>query len=53
VSIDGGSATPTTQLCGNEHRAIVYHADSLTPGAHTLTLTVDGGTFGFDGLVVR
>jgi hypothetical protein len=53
VAIDGGSATPTTQLCGNEHRAIVYRADSLTPGAHTLTLTVDGGTFGFDGLVVR
>ncbi len=53
VAIDGGSATPTTQLCGNEHRAIVYRADSLTPGAHTLTLTVNGGTFGFDGLVVR
>ena len=53
VAIDGGSATPTTQLCGNERRAIVYRADSLTPGAHTLTLTVDGGTFGFDGLVVR
>jgi hypothetical protein len=52
VVIDGGSATPTTQLCGNEHRAIVFRADSLPPGAHTLTLTVEGGTFGFDGLVV-
>jgi hypothetical protein len=53
VAIDGGSATPVTQLCGNEHRAIVYRATSLTPGTHTLILTVDGGKFGFDGLVVR
>jgi hypothetical protein len=52
VAIDGGTAQPVAQLCGNEHRAIVFTAPvDATP--HVLTLTITGGTFGFDGIVVR
>jgi hypothetical protein len=52
VAIDGGAAQPVTQLCANEHRAIVFTAP-VDAGPHVLTLTVTGGTFGFDGIVVR
>jgi hypothetical protein len=53
VAIDGGTAQPAARLCGNEHRAVVFSApaDATTP--HVLTLTVTGGTFGLDGIVVR
>ena len=53
VAIDGGTAQPAAGLCGNEHRAVVFSApaDATTP--HVLTLTVTGGTFGLDGIVVR
>jgi hypothetical protein len=52
VAIDGGAAHPVTQLCGNEHRAIVFTAP-VDANPHVLTLTITGGTFGFDGIVVR
>jgi hypothetical protein len=52
VAIDGGAAQPVTQLCGNEHRAIVFTAP-VDANPHVLTLTITGGTFGFDGIVVR
>ena len=52
VAIDGGTAQPVTQLCGNEHRAIVFSAPS-DGASHVLTLTVTGGTFDLDGIVVR
>ncbi len=54
VVIDGVGAGQTTQLCDNEHRAVVFAASSLSRDQpHTLTLSVDGGAFGFDGLIVR
>jgi hypothetical protein len=53
VAIDGGTAQPVTQLCGNEHRAIVFSAPADPTASHVLTLTVTGGTFGLDGIVVR
>jgi hypothetical protein len=53
VAIDGGTAQPATQLCGNEHRAIVFSAPADATASHVLTLTVTGGTFSLDGIVVR
>ena len=53
VAIDGGAAQPVTQLCGNEHRAIVFSAPADETTSHVLTLTITGGTFGLDGIVVR
>jgi hypothetical protein len=53
VSIDGGTAQPVTQLCGNEHRAIVFSAPADATASHILTVTVTGGTFDLDGIVVR
>jgi hypothetical protein len=52
VAIDGGAAQPVAHLCANEHRAIVFTAP-VDASPHVLTLTVTGGTFGFDGIVVR
>jgi hypothetical protein len=52
VAIDGGTAQPVAQLCGNEHRAVVFTAP-VDASPHVLTLTIAGGTFGFDGIVVR
>ena len=52
VAIDGGAAQPVAQLCGNEHRAIVFTAP-VDANPHVLTVTITGGTFGFDGIVVR
>ena len=53
VAIDGGAAQPVSEPCGGEHRATVFTAavDPNTP--HTLVLSITGGTFGFDGIVVR
>jgi len=53
VAIDGAAAQPVTQLCGGEHRAIVFSAPADATASHVLTLTITGGTFGFDGIVVR
>lgn len=53
VTIDGGTAQPVAQLCGGEHRAIVFTAPVDPNASHVLTLTITGGTFGFDGIVVR
>ena len=53
VAIDGGTAQPAARLCGNEHRAIVFSAPADPTASHVLTLTVTGGTFGLDGIVVR
>ena len=50
-AIDAGTAQPVAKLCGNEHRAIVFTAP-VDANPHVLTLTVTGGTFGFDGIVV-
>ena len=52
VAIDGGAAQPVAQVCGNEHRAVVFTAP-VDASPHVLTLTITGGTFGFDGIVVR
>jgi len=52
VAIDGGAAQPVASLCGNEHRAVVFTAP-VDASPHFLTLTITGGTFGFDGIVVR
>jgi hypothetical protein len=53
VAIDGGTAQPAAHLCGNEHRAIVFSAPADPTASHVLTLTVTGGTFSLDGIVVR
>ena len=53
VAVDGGPAQPVAQLCGNEHRAIVFSAPADATTSHVLTLTVTGGTFDLDGIVVR
>ena len=53
VAIDGGTAQPAAQLCGSEHRAIVFSAPADATTSHVLTLTVTGGTFSLDGIVVR
>jgi hypothetical protein len=53
VAIDGGTAQPVAQLCAGDHRAIVFSAPADATSSHVLTLTVTGGTFGFDGIVVR
>jgi hypothetical protein len=53
VAIDGGTAAPVARLCGGEHRAIVFSAPVDPNASHVLTLTITGGTFGFDGIVVR
>ena len=53
VAIDGVAAGPVAQLCGGEHRAVVFTAPVDPAASHVLTLTVTGGTFGFDGIVVR
>jgi hypothetical protein len=53
VAIDGGPAQPVAHLCANEHRAIVFTAPVDPNAPHTLILSVTGGTFGFDGIVVR
>ena len=46
-------AQPAARLCGNEHRAVVFSASADATTPHVLTLTVTGGTFGLDGIVVR
>jgi hypothetical protein len=54
TSIDGVNTGQVTQLCDNEHRAIVFAADSLDAlQPHTLTFTLGGGDFGLDGVIVR
>jgi hypothetical protein len=53
VAIDGGTAQPVAHLCGNEHRAIVFTAPVDPSASHTLVLSITGGTFGFDAIVVR
>jgi hypothetical protein len=53
VAIDGGAAQPVAHLCGNEHRAIVFTAPVDPSAPHTVALSVAGGSFGFDGIVVR
>jgi hypothetical protein len=53
VAIDGVAAGPVAQLCGGEHRTVVFTAPADPNASHVLTLTVTGGTFGFDGIVVR
>lgn len=53
VAIDGGTPQPVTRLCGNEHRAVVFTAPVDPNAPHTLVLSITGGTFGFDGIVVR
>ena len=53
VAIDGGAAQPAAHLCANEHRAIVFSAAADATASHVLTLTVTGGTFSLDGIVVR
>jgi len=53
VAIDGGAAQPAAQLCADEHRAIVFSAPADATASHVLTLTVTGGTFSLDGIVVR
>jgi hypothetical protein len=53
VTVDGGTAQPVAEPCGGEHRATVFTA-AVDPNApHTLVLSITGGTFGFDGIVVR
>jgi hypothetical protein len=49
VTIDGAPAGSTAQLCGSEHRAVIFSAASLGAGAHTLVLTVTGGELALDG----
>ena len=53
VAIDGGTAQPAIRLCADEHRAIVFSAPVDATASHVLTLTVTGGTFSLDGIVVR
>lgn len=54
TSIDGVNTGQVTQLCDNEHRAIVFAADSLDAlQPHTFTFTLGGGDFGLDGVIVR
>jgi hypothetical protein len=53
VALDGGTAQPVAQLCGGEHRGIVFTAPVDPNASHLLTLKVTGGAFGFDGIVVR
>jgi hypothetical protein len=53
VAIDGGAAQPIAEPCGGEHRATVFTAAVDPNASHTLVLSITGGTFGFDGIVVR
>ncbi len=53
VAIDGTPAGPVAQLCGGAHRAVVFTAPVDPTASHVLTLTVTGGQFDFDGIVVR
>jgi len=53
VTIDGVAAGTVTEPCDSGHREVVYSAGALAPGAHTLVVTVTGGTFVLDGALVR
>jgi hypothetical protein len=54
TTIDGVNTGQITQLCDNEHRAVVFAANSLDAvQTHTFTFTLGGGDFGLDGVIVR
>jgi hypothetical protein len=54
TSIDALNTGQVAQLCDNEHRAIVFAANSLDAvQPHTFTFTLGGGDFGLDGVIVR
>jgi hypothetical protein len=53
VAIDSGTPQPVAKLCSGEHRASIFTAPVAPNAPHTLTLSITGGTLGFDGIVVR
>jgi hypothetical protein len=52
VTVDGAAGGDTASRCAGEHRTVVFRADGLASGPHTVVLTVDGGTFAFDGATI-
>jgi hypothetical protein len=52
VQIDGGAPEAVDLAAHSGHRQVVF-ARELSPGPHTVTVTVASGTVAFDALVVR
>jgi hypothetical protein len=53
VQIDGGATAPVNLGATSGSRRVVFQQGGLSPGPHTLEITVQSGTVSIDGLVFR